>query len=145
MSDSSPQDVACPGCGKTYRWQEKFAGRKVRCKACNGVFAMPTEPPSQADKDKRPKKATSHVDDSEDLAIETCPSCNNPVKVGAVICVSCGFNIKEGKQIETAVESDEVASKGGLLKKILGRGKAKDKGKDKNKDGDKAKRPGDSA
>ena len=136
MSDSSPQDVACPGCGKTYRWQEKFAGRKVRCKACNGVFAMPAEPPRQADNDKRPKEPTPHVDESEEVDIETCPSCSNPVKVGAVICVRCGYNIKEGKQIETAVETDEPAPKQGLFKKLLGRGKTKDK--DKAEDQDKA-------
>ena len=126
MSDSSPRDVACPGCGKTYRWQEKFAGRKVRCKACDGVFAMPDKPPRQADRTERPKEPTPQVAESGGLDIETCPSCSNPVKPGAVICVRCGYNIKEGKQIRTAVESDE-APKEGLFKKLLGRGKAKDK------------------
>ena len=150
MSDSSRQDIACPGCGKTYRWQEKFAGRKVRCKTCNGVFAMPAEPPRQADSakrpEKRPRKADSakrpkepppRVEESEDLDIHTCPSCSNPVKIGAVICVRCGYNIKEGKQIETAVGSD-VPPKEGLFKKLLGRGKDKSKTEDENEDKDEA-------
>jgi len=141
MSDNNPQDITCPGCGKTYHWQEKLAGKKVRCKACNGVFAVPAEPPSQADEDVPLEDPTSDVDDSQDPMIETCPSCSNPVKVGAVICVRCGYNIKEGKQIETAVESD-VPPKEGLLKKILGRGK--DKGKKGNKDEEEAEPPDDS-
>lgn len=32
-----------------------------------------------------------------------CPSCNQPVKPNAVICVQCGFNLKSGQQIETDV------------------------------------------
>lgn len=32
-----------------------------------------------------------------------CPSCNQPVKPAAVICVNCGFNLKSGTQLKTAV------------------------------------------
>src|SRR5436190_23819674 len=31
----------CEGCDKQYRLDDKFAGRKVRCKACGGVIAVP--------------------------------------------------------------------------------------------------------
>lgn len=33
-----------------------------------------------------------------------CPSCNQKVKPGAVICINCGFNLQAGKKISTKVE-----------------------------------------
>ena len=33
----------------------------------------------------------------------TCPSCKNSVRSGAVICINCGFNLKEGSKVNTAV------------------------------------------
>ena len=32
--------VTCPACGKAYRWTERLAGRKVKCKGCESVFRM---------------------------------------------------------------------------------------------------------
>jgi uncharacterized Zn finger protein (UPF0148 family) len=40
-----------------------------------------------------------------------CPKCNARIKQGAVVCVNCGFNVAEGRAIETevAAEADEPA------------------------------------
>lgn len=56
-----------------------------------------------------------------------CPSCNAEVKPTAVLCVNCGFDLKEGKQLQTSVEAGDDAA-------------AKRKGK--NKAGDDAAAPG---
>src|SRR5690606_21099516 len=32
-----------------------------------------------------------------------CPSCSAPMQPGAVLCVNCGFNLKTGKKMGTAV------------------------------------------
>jgi len=32
-----------------------------------------------------------------------CPNCNQSLKEGAVICLNCGFNLLQGKKLETAV------------------------------------------
>lgn len=36
-----PISADCPQCGKTYRVKDDFAGKKFRCKACQGVVTVP--------------------------------------------------------------------------------------------------------
>jgi len=33
--------VACPGCGREYRVKDELAGKKIRCKECDAVIAIP--------------------------------------------------------------------------------------------------------
>ncbi|MCC6679810.1 MAG: hypothetical protein IT445_02805 [Phycisphaeraceae bacterium] len=40
-----------------------------------------------------------------------CPSCNSKLKPGAVLCINCGYNIAEGKKINTAMGSGGRADK----------------------------------
>lgn len=78
----------------------------------------PAEPEPEAAPEAQAPAAPTIVDGKA-----RCPSCNNAVKPEAVICLNCGFNIKQGKKIETAViggsdtasETDEK-SDGGLTK-----------------------------
>lgn len=35
--------VPCPACGKRYRWRDELAGKKLKCKGCDGVFAPTLE------------------------------------------------------------------------------------------------------
>lgn len=35
-----------------------------------------------------------------------CPSCNSPLRPGAVICLNCGFNVAAGSKLKTVVEAD---------------------------------------
>jgi hypothetical protein len=39
-----------------------------------------------------------------DLPGEACPNCRAKLPVGAVLCVSCGFNLESGRLIQTVVE-----------------------------------------
>lgn len=46
-----------------------------------------------------------------------CPSCNSPLRPGAVICLNCGFNVAEGSKLKTVVEAgpsvaEDAPSKG---------------------------------
>jgi hypothetical protein len=41
--------VACPKCGKSYRWKPPLAGKKVQCKKCATGFRMPVDAPLGAD------------------------------------------------------------------------------------------------
>lgn len=43
-----------------------------------------------------------------------CPSCNQKVKPGAVICINCGFNLQAGKKLKTKVEQEAEAPAGGV-------------------------------
>lgn len=38
-----------------------------------------------------------------------CPSCNSPLREGAVICLNCGFNVAEGSKLQTVVDSSPAA------------------------------------
>ena len=42
MSQSQVSDarIVCSACGKKYKWQEKLAGKKVKC-GCGAVIAVP--------------------------------------------------------------------------------------------------------
>ena len=35
-----------------------------------------------------------------------CPNCNQPIKPDAVLCVKCGFNLQEGRKMQTEVAAD---------------------------------------
>ena len=34
-------NVQCPGCGKRYKVDERFAGKKAKCQSCGGAIAVP--------------------------------------------------------------------------------------------------------
>jgi uncharacterized Zn finger protein (UPF0148 family) len=127
--DERPGRVSCPHCGKSYRWKPAFAGRKARCKRCGGVIRMPIEAPAGGDGTAIGGAIGDAPGGNEFELLEPgqtaataplppgtlpgtpgtarCPSCGNAVKSGAVICINCGFHIREGKQLQTAVDLGE--------------------------------------
>ncbi|MEO1237566.1 MAG: hypothetical protein AAFX76_12330, partial [Planctomycetota bacterium] len=44
---------------------------------------------------------------------DKCPSCNSPLRAGAVICLNCGFNVAEGTKIQTVVAAEGGGGGGG--------------------------------
>ena len=109
MASSREDRITCPSCGRRYVWKPQFAGRKVRCK-CGESMRMP--------------KPTATDDGTYDLDLEKtdapreplpseagrtpahggkCPSCGTAISQQAVVCVQCGFDLKEGRRIETSL------------------------------------------
>lgn len=37
---------------------------------------------------------------------DNCPACNTRLKPGAVICINCGYNVAEGKKLQTNIAKD---------------------------------------
>ncbi len=129
MSSSSDGKVSCEHCHRAYAWQEKYAGKKVRCKCGQALRFPATDPADQGmelelnldsgiDLNMGASKPStgSHGGDAlatpdgqlnvpppANLGGPTCPSCKTSVRPGAVICVSCGFNLKEGSKLNTSV------------------------------------------
>ncbi|MEM1354484.1 MAG: hypothetical protein AAGH88_06320 [Planctomycetota bacterium] len=120
MPEPAAQRVNCPHCNKGYRWSDKLAGRLVDCKQCGERFVVPNQPGIGIAPDAAPTQ-----DDTYELALDEdgrtaadpepkaapavggrCPVCNTKVPETAVICLNCGFNMKEGKRVETAVVAD---------------------------------------
>ena len=101
MSENEAGGVRCPGCGRVYRWREELAGREARCRGCGGVVVMPADPPDAAnDQAGQPTPLATPSD--------RCPSCGGQVKPGAVICVNCGYNMREGTRLQTAVGAPDA-------------------------------------
>ena len=107
------QRVVCPTCGKGYRWQASLVGKRVPCKNCDTPFMVPDAPgvglvinsigadgtydlELDAAKDT-PASAEFHAVPANN---GKCPSCNSPVREGAMLCMNCGFNMAEGKKIQ---------------------------------------------
>jgi hypothetical protein len=133
MTDDAQGHITCPECGKHYRWKQQYAGQRVKCKACGGTLVMPIIPPdAPLESAAMPRSSdTNHddrqyaldlpdddagqyevdVDESEAGLITPegrCPNCGQNVKPTAVICLNCGFNLKEGTRLETQVVRDEA-------------------------------------
>jgi hypothetical protein len=127
MGSSSEGKVRCKHCNKAYAWQEKYAGKKVRCK-CGEVMRFPAQCPTEdgmelelnldsgidlnlgASKGGAKAPAALGTPDGKinvpppaNMGGPSCPSCKATVRPGAVICVSCGYHLKAGNKINTAV------------------------------------------
>ena len=124
MSDAKER-VTCPSCGKGYRWQAKLIERHVPCKACGAEFVVPYAPGQGIPIDPEPLADDGTYDLALDQTKDTpaspanhavpatggkCPSCNSPVREGAMLCMNCGFNMAEGKKVETSVASTPSAA-----------------------------------
>lgn len=110
---ASQERVTCPDCGKGYRWQSKLIGKKVPCKQCGSTFEVPIAPgigialapvaddgTYELDLEGEDTPAANHAKPANK---GKCPSCNSPVRDGAVLCMNCGFNMAEGRKLQTAV------------------------------------------
>lgn len=138
MSSSNADKVTCEHCQRAYAWQEKYAGKKVRCK-CGQAIRFPAKRPSEdeislnldsgIDLDLgampegaiHPPMSLSASKKPKQSGKPICPSCYEAVRKGAVICVACGFNIKSGSKIKIEVgkeSDDQVKKSGGFLNRL---------------------------
>ncbi len=129
MSATESGRFNCESCGRAYGWKAELAGRNAKCK-CGAIMTVPVEPsgaaaPAQVRQATaaRPARAAA----AAPAAVATapappaaCPSCGSPVSAGAVICLSCGFNVKEGKKLTTQTGGMVRASTGprGKVRKV---------------------------
>ncbi|MEX1016200.1 MAG: hypothetical protein WD534_08560 [Phycisphaeraceae bacterium] len=131
MAEASHGRVACPNCGKAYRWKPDLAGRKVACK-CGQKMRLPASATGEVEAIGPPPNpneastydlefndeshagtaavagaAAAHAVDADapsaSAAPGKCPACNQALKPGAVLCIKCGYNLQTGSQLQTAV------------------------------------------
>jgi hypothetical protein len=118
MNDTDPQRVSCPGCGKGYRWDTQLVGRAVECRKCGARFEVPDAPGLPGIRLDTPVtddgtyeldlgEDERHPDAPEPVAVPAndgkCPACNSKISDRAVICLNCGFNLRQGERIQTSV------------------------------------------
>lgn len=124
MSESQ-QRVTCPGCDKGYRWQASLIGRLVPCKQCGAEFRVPDAPGIGIANQPEPVAEGGTYDLDFDAIDDTpaspahhavpaangkCPSCNSPVREGATLCMNCGFNMVEGKKVQTNIAAGTTST-----------------------------------
>jgi ribosomal protein S27E len=117
--------IICPECDKKITVPAAAVGKKVRCKACQHVFAVkaPAGKPAggkavAAKKPApvaKPKPKPTDVDEEDDTpigvtALDTaprCPNCANEMESEeAVICLTCGYNTRTRTQATTVAVED---------------------------------------
>lgn len=116
MPDQPLQRVMCPACGVGYRWRAEHVGGTVACKQCGNDFIVPDQPgpglmiePAGDDgifeladtEDEQPSSTAGGQAAGPGRAGHAgkCPSCNSALKAHAVLCMNCGFNLREGKKM----------------------------------------------
>jgi len=107
-----PITAECGSCHKRFKAPDKLVGKKVKCPQCGGVIPIPApEPPKGA-----APSAGSLLD--EELAparsapkpARKCPSCGTPLADQAVLCVSCGFDLRTGAKLAAQLPPAPVAA-----------------------------------
>jgi len=111
MADDSGSQVSCPACGKGYRWQAPLAERTVPCKQCGESFVVPDQPGpglplEPTTDDGLYELQMDEVDEGPGFEPrDKCPNCNSPLRLGAVLCMNCGFSLKEGRKMDAPAVS----------------------------------------
>lgn len=143
MAGTPAGQLACPHCGRRFKYKAGLAGRAVKCK-CGGGFRVPAGPAGEAEpldaapaasaqespSAPRPTDEVGEVEPDDTYALNTdepndtpapaaapattardgkCPNCNQPIKPEAVLCVKCGFNLQEGRRIQTRIAEEASA------------------------------------
>jgi hypothetical protein len=122
-----PIRVTCQ-CGQSLSVPDEMAGKNGRCPKCKGVVKVPAAgatvaiapskgtaspaTPSKKTTSAKTVPAASSATQNSNLAGlfdevglvkktgKFCPSCDVPLDPRAVICVSCGLNLAEGKKLD---------------------------------------------
>jgi ribosomal protein S27E len=101
--------VACPKCKKAIKVAAELAGKKIRCKGCGQVFALPGSPAARPGPDSKSARAATPAasaaappaedDDANPYGFSDtvdrfrCPNCANEMESDdAIICLNCGYN-----------------------------------------------------
>ncbi|UCC29569.1 MAG: rhomboid family intramembrane serine protease [Phycisphaerales bacterium] len=110
-------------CGAKYRYSESSIGKRAKCKKCGAVFTLKPEDddgpiPLTDDSDMRDEIAAAAARARAAAAVDkpvgepakaegvVCPCCKRELARSAKICVDCGIDLKTGRSILTADESN---------------------------------------
>ena len=104
--------ITCPDCEKQTKVPDNLAGKKVRCKGCGSVVAVPqkrTIDTRMATPEVKKKLRPSEEEDAskpygvEEISVAPrCPHCAYEMEPpDAVICLHCGYNMTKRRRVDT--------------------------------------------
>ncbi len=82
-------------CGKSLRVKDELAGKRARCPACSQVVVVPQ---GAAGGDSL-NVAVDEAAQGPAAPSSLCPHCHVELPAGAVLCTTCGFDTRTGKQV----------------------------------------------
>ena len=110
-----PIRVACQ-CGQSLNVPDSMAGKSGKCPKCQQLVRIPAAASStdksvnSASPQKQAKNAPAATSnnmagllDAAGLVQKSgmfCPNCDQPSRLGAVLCTNCGFSFSEGTKVE---------------------------------------------
>jgi hypothetical protein len=106
---------ACPNCQQHIQCGEGYAGMEIPCPTCQSKMTVPmpvgasAPAPAPALRTAAPPPPSIPAPPDMAAAGPTCPSCGNSVAPRAIICVSCGTNLRTGQKMSRP--GDRVAPK----------------------------------
>lgn len=110
MTTTDRDKFACPSCGRSYSLKPELSGRKVKCK-CGHVMLAP-EMPADDGIGEGYELAIDEDLPNENLAAPAvdgrCPQCNMAIQRGAVICMNCGLDLRQGAPVQTRVTDEPL-------------------------------------
>lgn len=104
-----PITAECGACHKRFKAPDKLAGKRVKCPQCGGVIQVPApqapivEKPAVASRPAEgqvPKSAAAAPVPVPAQAARQCSSCGAALAAKAVLCVSCGLDLRTGQKVE---------------------------------------------
>ncbi|NOY43406.1 MAG: hypothetical protein GXP26_16425 [Planctomycetes bacterium] len=112
-------EFSCSSCQKNYRVKDELAGKTADCTACGTKIRIPMLVSAASESDLNLNNISGNqisdlIDDelpTERSATLTpavttsCSECGAPIVLGAVVCVSCGYDKRLGDVLETESES----------------------------------------
>ncbi len=115
-SSPMPITVRCEGCGRSYRANDKLAGKRVKCPKCSGVIQVP-----EADQQQAAQRPPSHGTTPREPPSQERPPSEHPARVAcdAPAPASATPHVGEnGPVVPEIVEQQERARKSRGMKKV---------------------------
>ncbi|MEM8874299.1 MAG: hypothetical protein AAGD32_08560 [Planctomycetota bacterium] len=113
-------EFACGACGKRWPWAAERAGKKAKC-TCSHVMRIPAEPEAFADEDGDDLYGFAEDEfqpEATPAAASVCPSCGAGLAAGAVLCVTCGYDLRVGRKVGPTADAPMAAPTDDLQRKL---------------------------
>lgn len=99
-----PIKFKCTKCDNVLTVPDNLAGKQGKCPKCQTALRVPMPKTAGATAQAAPAFDPRMNDLLNEVGVvqktgPVCPNCQNDVKPGVVICVSCGFNLQTGQRM----------------------------------------------
>ncbi len=88
-------------CEKKLRLSKQWAGKSVKCPACQRQIRVPGAKQAGGNAVEVMDSLLDEIGFQQSAAANRCPECREVLPEEAVLCVHCGYNLETGKQLQT--------------------------------------------